>query len=148
MEERGLLSLKIVKSRDYHSCKKKVDDLMYRFEEYRYRYHEISPPQITPNYEVRLEFSSHYVSNPTENYVQKKLDAMQEIEEFYLEMSKALSILCKEELIYFKGTYYNRMKEEKICDILNISRDSLRRIKESCIVKIAMYYKIDILATH
>jgi hypothetical protein len=63
------------------------------------------------------------------------------------DLSKAMETLCREELIYFKNAYYNRIKEELICDLLNMSRDSLRRIKESCIIKIAMYFDIDVMAT-
>lgn len=148
MDEQGLLSLRLVKSRDYYECKKNVDELMYKFEEYKYGNHEILPPKITQSFEIRYESFTSHISNPTETYIQRKLDLEKEINDFYEELANAMKTLCREELIYFKNTYYNRITEESICDILNMSRDSLRRIKESCIVKIAMYYKIDVLATN
>ena len=71
-----------------------------------------------------------------------------EADKFYIELSNALRTLCREELIYFKNAYYNRIKEELICDLLNMSRDSLRRVKESCIIKVAMYFDVDVMATN
>ena len=146
-DKQGLLSMRLVKSRNYVACRKNVDEIMYKFEEYRFKCHYIEPPRITPSYEIRMESFSNNYSDKVGNYVAKKIDLEDEVTKFYEELSKALQTLCREELIYFKNTYYNRLKEESICDLLNMSRDSLRRIKESCIIKIAMYYDIDVMAT-
>lgn len=146
-DKQGLLSVRLVKSRNYYECKKNVDELMYKFEEIRFKCHQIEPPRITPSYEIRYEKSSGSVSDKVGNYIQRKLDLEDEANELYEALSHALKTLCREELIYFKNAYYNRIKEELICDLLNMSRDSLRRIKESCIVKIAMYFDIDVMAT-
>ena len=54
-----------------------------------------------------------------------------EADNLYQKLSIVLNQMCREELIYFKNSYYNHLAEESICDLLNMSRDSLRRIKES-----------------
>lgn len=66
MDEQGLLSLRLVKSRDYYECKKNVDELMYKFEEYKYGNHEILPPKITQSFEIRYEGFTSHISNPTD----------------------------------------------------------------------------------
>lgn len=147
-DKQGLLSIRLVKSRNYYECKKNVDELMYKFEEIRFKCHHIEPPKITPSYEIRYESNSGNVSDKIGNYVQRKLDMESEADDFYIELSNALRTLCREELIYFKNAYYNRIKEELICDLLNMSRDSLRRVKESCIIKVAMYFDVDVMATN
>ena len=87
------------------------------------------------------------ISIKSEKEIKLMEDVCKIVAKFYEELASALQTLCREELIYFKNTYYNRLKEESICDLLNMSRDSLRRIKESCIIKIAMYYDIDVKTT-
>ena len=144
MNDVGLLSIRLVKSRNYSECKKNVDELMYKFEECRFRYHHINPPKITQNYEIRLEGFIPIVSDPVGNYVEKKIDSEKEVEKFYNDLAGAFRTLSISELVYIKNAYYNRLKEELICDLLNMSRDSLRRIKESAIIKIAMYFGVDV----
>ena len=36
-DKQGLLSMRLVKSRNYVACRKNVDELMYKFEEYRFK---------------------------------------------------------------------------------------------------------------
>ena len=146
-DKQGLLSIRLVKSRDYYECKKNVDELMYKFEELKFKCHSIEPPKITQSFEVHYECFTNHVSDRIGDWVANKIDNENEVDQFYYELSKAMDTLCREELIYFKNAYYNRIKEELICDLLNMSRDSLRRIKESCIIKIAMYFNIDVMAT-
>lgn len=146
-DKQGLLSIRLVKSRDYYECKKNVDELMYKLEELKFKCHNIQPPKITQSFEVHYECFTNHVSDKVGDWVANKIDTENEIDKFYYDLSKAMETLCREELIYFKNAYYNRIKEELICDLLNMSRDSLRRIKESCIIKIAMYFDIDVMAT-
>ncbi len=143
-EDVGLLSLRLVKSKNFLKCKKNVDELMYKFEECRFRFHNLKPPKITPNYEIKYEMTTQGISNPTADYVQKKIENEEELDRFYYELSKALEGLCKSELLYFKNAYYNRLSEELICDLLNVGKDMLRRIKESAVIKVSMYFNIDV----
>ena len=145
----GLLSVKLVQTRDYYKTRKNVDKLMLQLEEYRYKVHSIQPPRITSSYEIRYEGKSSN-SNSTskvESFVLKTIELEDKANELYERITKSLKTLSHDELLYFKCTYYSKMIEETICDYLNISRDSLRRIKESCIIKIGMQFDIDVLAT-
>ena len=146
-EEYALLSLRLVKSRNYVETKRNVDEIMYKFEEYRFKYHNILPPMITTNYEVRYESNSDMVGDKVGNFVQRKVDLEIEIKEFYDKLAESLKMLNSKELLYFKQSYLNKLTEEAIAELLNISRESLKRIKESCIIKIAMFYNIDVMAT-
>ena len=146
-EEYALLSLRLVKSRNYVETKRNVDEIMYKFEEYRFKYHNILPPTITKNYEVRYESNSDMVGDKVGNFVQRKVDLEIEIKEFYDKLAESLKMLNSKELLYFKQSYLNKLTEEAIAELLNISRESLKRIKESCIIKIAMFYNIDVMAT-
>lgn len=110
-DKQGLLSIRLVKSRNYYECKKNVDELMYKFEQIRFKCHYIESPKITPSYEIRYESNSGNVSDKIGNYVQRKLDMESEADEFYIDLSNALRTLCREALIYFKNAYYNRIKE-------------------------------------
>lgn len=142
--ERGYISTRLAKSRNYLATKNNVDELMYQYEEYLYKYHEIAPPRVTQNYEVKYEKFLNNATDKVGNYVAKKLDLLKEVDSFYQDLSLAMKNLCKEELIYFSSCYFNRLPETIICEKLNIGEGSLRRIKESCIIKIAMYFDKDV----
>ena len=142
--DRKYISTHLAKTRDYLATKKALDNLMYKYEEYVYKCHEIKPPAITPNYEIKYEMFSNHVVDKLGNYVAKKLDYLQEVDNFYHDLAGALELLCKEELEYFNDNYFLGLSEITICEKLNIGEGSLRRIKESCVLKIAMYFDIDV----
>lgn len=63
---------------------------------------------------------------------------------FYKRLQKACKYLTNQELVYLEH-YLNGYSEETICEILNYSsRSSLKRIKESAIIKIAFYFNLHI----
>lgn len=143
----NLLSIKLVESRNYIETKKNVDDeILYKYEEYKYKCHEILPPSISQNFEVRYESFTVNFSDKVGNYVQRKLDLMQEADEFYKDLSNAMQSLNLDEIVYFKY-YLNGISEDSMCERLNTNKCSLKRIKMSAIIKIAMYFDIDVLAT-
>ena len=142
-----LLSNKIIKTRDYVLCRKKVDEKMAIFEEYNYKYNEIKPPKITSNYEIKYEMFTNRISDKVGNFVAKRLDLLREVDKLYMSLCEILKKCTKEELIYFTGVYINHLAEDIICEKLNMSSSSLKRIKKSCIIKIAMHFDIDVMAT-
>jgi hypothetical protein len=148
LDDKSLLSMKLVESRDYIKTKKKVDDeILYKYEEYIYKCHDICPPSVTQKFEVRYESFTKQFSDKIGDYVQRKLDLRKEADEFYSELTDAMNTLTKDELFYFKF-YLRGVSEEKICERLNTNKCSLKRIKMSAIIKIAMYFDIDVLATN
>ena len=144
--ENKLLSIKLAETRDFNRTKKNVDNLLYKYEEFKYKCHEICPPRITQSFEVRYEQFTLGVSDKVGSYVQRKLDFLKEADSFYNELKSAMNTLCNDELCYFKF-YLDGISEENMCERLSTNRTSLRRIKQSCIIKIAMYFDIDVLAT-
>lgn len=142
--ENKLLSNKVVVSRDYGLCKKAVDEKMLLLEEYMYKYNEIQPPRITPSYEIKYEMFTNNTSDKVGNYVAKRVDLLMKVDEFYKSLTEILKKLSKEELVYFNSTYLYGLSEPVICEKLHIAISTLRRIKESCIIKIAMHFDIDV----
>ena len=52
----SLLSTKLIESRNYVETKNNVDScILYKYEEYKYKCHQIIPPKISQNFEVRYE---------------------------------------------------------------------------------------------
>lgn len=143
----NLLSMKLVESRNYIETKKNVDEeILYKYEEYKYKCHEILPPKISQNFEVRYESFTVNFSDKVGNYVQKKLDLIQKADEFYNELAMAMKNLNLDEIVYFKY-YLNGVSEDSMCERMNTNKCSLKRIKMSAIIKIAMYFDIDVIAT-
>ena len=140
-----LLSNKIIKSRDYVLCKKNVDEKMAVFEEYNYKYNEIKPPKITSNYEIKYEMFTNRITDKVGSFVAKRLDLLREVDKLYISLCEILKKCTKEELVYFNGVYVNHVAEDVICEKLNISTSSLKRIKKSCVIKIAMHFDIDVM---
>ena len=142
-EENKLLSSKTIESKNFIKCKKAVDKKMLLLEEYMYKYNEIKPPKITQSYEIRYEMFTGNASDKIGKYVEKKLDLLMEVDRFYRELVEILNKMTKQELVYFNSVYYYGLSELIICDNMHISISLLRRIKASCIIKIAMHFNID-----
>ena len=71
---------------------------------------------------------------------------MQKADEFYNELAMAMKNLNLDEIVYFKY-YLNGVSEDSMCERMNTNKCSLKRIKMSAIIKIAMYFDIDVIAT-
>lgn len=132
----------IVDNFNYEECKKNLKELMNRYLVYELEYHHISPPQITPNYEIRYEqFTGHY-NDKILNYIIRKIESEKEIKEFYDNLYMALQKLTKEEMKYFKQHYINKRSEESIMYQMNISTRYFMKIKKSCVVKMTLFFNI------
>lgn len=140
---KGILSKSIVKKYNYSKTKSNIDDIMLKIEEYSYRIHNIQPPRITPSYEIRYDSNKNISPNSKiENYVTKLLDIESEAEELYSTLNRALNKLCKNELCFFKGIYYEHTSQEEICNRLYLTMDQLKTIKISCILKLGMEFDV------
>lgn len=144
----NLLSNRIIKSRDYVLCKKNLDEKMAIFEEYVYKYNEIKPPKITSNYEIKYEMFTNGIVDKVGNFVAKRLTLLDEVDKLYVSLCEILKKCTKEELVYFNGVYINHLSEDIVCEKLHISTSSLKRIKKSCVIKIAMHFDIDVMSTN
>lgn len=144
----GVLSKKIRKKYSYSETKKNIDDIMLQIEEYRFRVHNIQPPRITPSYEIRYEGpNSSTPKSKVEEYVTKLIDLEIEAGELYKTLELALKNMCKNELIYFKSSYYDHISEKDISDITYLSAEQIKTIKESCIIKLGLVFDVCVKAT-
>ena len=82
------------------------------------------------------------------NFVAKRLTLLDEVDKLYVSLCEILKKCTKEELVYFNGVYINHLSEDIVCEKLHISTSSLKRIKKSCVIKIAMHFDIDVMATN
>lgn len=144
----GVLSKKIRNRYSYYETKKNIDEIMLQIEEYRFRVHNIQPPRITPSYEIRYEGAcSSTPKSKVEEYVTKLIDLEIEAGELYKTLELALKNMCKNELIYFKCSYYDHISEKDISDITYLSSEQIKTIKESCIIKLGLVFDVCVKTT-
>lgn len=138
-----LYGKEIVDKFDYEKSKMKLSELINNYLIYNIEYHYISPPQITPNYEIRYDSNKDFNAfSKIERYVINKISCEEEIKIFYNDIYKALKLLTIEELKYFKQHFINKRSEESIMLQMNINTRYYMKIKKSCIVKLCLYFKI------
>ena len=85
------------------------------------------------------------ITDKVGSFVAKRLDLLREVDKLYISLCEILKKCTREELVYFNGVYVNHVSEDVICEKLNISTSSLKRIKKSCVIKIAMHFDIDVM---
>ena len=83
--------------------------------------------------------------NWNNQFLKKEYEWLREVDKLYISLCEILKKCTKEELVYFNGVYVNHVAEDIICEKLNISTSSLKRIKKSCVIKIAMHFDIDVM---
>lgn len=123
---------------DFAKTKKNVDSFMDQIEEWKYAVLHLTPPSITPSYEIRYEKFTQNITDKVGKFVQRKVDLEQEVDYYYQLLSEALHRLNLKELDYFNMSYYNRLSDELIADRLNIGETMIAHVKRSCIIKIAL----------
>lgn len=94
--------------------------------------------KLTPNYSPRPEaFLRNINESNVEKVIQKKYDKLIDATSMYYSIMKLGYKFTNSEKVYFINTFLRSkpMSEDKISDLLNISRTYLQKIKASCIVK-------------
>lgn len=140
-----LLSKDVINKYEMILTKKKVFILLGEYIRLQYKYLEIIPPRITYNYEVKYDFKSHDREDNLSYYLDKKLQTENEIRVFYFEIQKVLKNMTREEILIFNDLLLKKKSEDSICEKLSLSRTGLRPIKNSCILKLAMAFNLEIL---
>ena len=144
MENNTLLSNDVVILYNYAETKKNVDEFMKKLERDSYKYHEIIPPKMTPNYEIVYNSSTRTHTDKVGKYVEEKLDKLDELNEKYTLLANVMKRFTKEEKIYFIGSYFNKYSEVILCEKLNIGNSSLKRNKKSSIIKVALCFNKEV----
>lgn len=144
METNTLLSNAVVTLYNYAETKKNVDEFMKKLERDSYKYYELTPPKMTPNYEIIYNGTQSHKTDSVGKYVEEKLDKLKELNEKYELLAEVMKRFTKEEKIYFIGSYFNKLSEVILCEKLNMGNSSLKRIKKSSIIKVALCFNKEV----
>lgn len=140
-----LLNSKIINRYNMSATRNNVEDLLGKYVSLQYKYLNITPPRITTNYEIRCESYSPTITDKVSYYVEKKFETEQEVKEFYQEIKIVLDNLTKDERIVLTQNLINMVSESITADFIGISRTGLKPIKQSCILKLALAFNIEVL---
>ena len=134
----SLLREKVYEDFDMKELKQKILELFEYFNDMRYLYKCPIEQRIkiTPSYTENVGKSIGNVSDKVNNLVTKKVDQQIWVEDFYLCIINLSSKLTLQEATYLVDTFFGRKSEDMISEKLGICRNTLQKIKKSCLVKI------------
>ncbi len=133
-----LLDEYICNQYDCITIKSKLLKLFATFKSARYLYEfpEDDNIKITPTYELREGFTQRSTTSKIENAVSKYIDKQIFTTDIYLSIIKTSYKLTSAEVIYLNNTFLIHVSEERIAEIIGISKTYLQKIKKSCLVKL------------
>lgn len=102
---------------------------------YTYRYNISTGNKIISNYDFGSVINSYIKSDKTAVLACNIIDStalLNEISNAMINLSNKLTI---EEAVYFVNEFFGNLSETKIADNLRICRNTLQKIKKSCLVK-------------
>lgn len=146
-EEATLLTKMQYMSYDCKELKVILNQYVAHYKELIYLY------QLPMNFSTSLVISydkekvspTNRISNPVSDIVTKKVDEqskiLQWLVDFYYTMLVAASKLTLQEATYFVECIYRKKSEEAVCERLGICRNTLQKIKNSCLVKVYIELK-------
>lgn len=143
--ENCLLDKDLIDEYDIELTKNEVKKLINKYQKLKYKYINIPSPKITTNYEIKYECFTPCYKNNSYNVVDLKLDTEIEIKQFYSLILEAINQMNKKERIFFYEKLMNKKSEDYVAELLNISRKGLQPIKNSCIIKFALVFNIEVI---
>ena len=135
-----LLSGIAINEYNYDECRDNVKKILAKYEVAQYKYRNIMPPKITADYEIRYSSYTPRKNDKVANFVLLKLETEEEIIEFYNILTNIFLTFTKDEKVYFVESLLKRRSEDFICEMINISKNTLAIIKKSCIIKLALAF--------
>ena len=144
MEETNvLLGESVIEKYDYDKSKNKLYELIDNYFIYELEFHYISPPKITPSYEIRYDSNKDFSrSSKTETYVINKITQEEFLKSFYDDLYIIYQKLTLDELKYFRNHFLKRKSEYVIMNQMNLNRRGYDKIKRSCVIKMTIFFKI------
>lgn len=146
--ENCLLDKNIINEYDIELTKNEVIKLINKYQKLKYKYINLPAPKITTNYEIRYECFLPYQKNNSVNIIDLKLDTEIEIKKFYSLILDVINKMNKKERTFFYEKLMNKKSEDYVAELLNISRKGLQPIKNSCIIKFALAFNIEVINTN
>lgn len=147
MEEKNvLLRESVIEKYDYDKSKNKLYELIDNYFIYELEFHYISPPRITPSYEIRYDSNKDFNrSSKTESYVINKITQEELLKSFYDDLYIVYNRLTLDELKYFRNHFLKRNAEYIIMHQMHLNKRGFDKIKRSCVIKMAIFFKIAIV---
>lgn len=126
---------------DYKVLKENVSKYFNYFKKIRYIYQFPSNYEITMsvNYDRQKTSSTNLNFDPISNFVTKKIDKEIEIttwaSNFYHIILIVASKLTLQEATYLVDSFFSNYSEELICEKIGMCRNTLQKVKKSCLIK-------------
>ncbi|MBQ6135491.1 MAG: hypothetical protein IJI60_04155 [Bacilli bacterium] len=139
------LQLADLKVFDYNATKTNVDALFSKYRRYKNK-EEI----IRKRYKASLSLDNLGIySNGKSDPVGNKIEQLEKYKKFIDTVDEVFKLnygdLSKDEIVIYKKYLIDKLSEEKIMEYLNISSSSsLYARKRSCIIKVAMWFDLEV----
>jgi len=126
---------------DYKDLKEKVNKYFTYFKNLKYFY------QFPTNYEISMNTTydsikvsaTNRISDPVSNLVTKEIDEKIRITNWMTKFYNAILVIASkltvQEATYLVDCFFSNKSEDVTCEKLGICRNTLQKIKKSCIVK-------------
>ena len=136
-EKNELLSETFFNQHDIIVEKEKLKFLFAKFKASKYLYDFPVEDSITYNssYGLQERFTQRLTVSKVENAVESNLDKKILTTDIYNKILKLSYKLTVSEGDYLINTFIHHISEEKIAEIIGISKTYLQKIKKSCIIK-------------
>lgn len=133
-EYKLLLSDNYCKKYYYSNLRKEIERFFLKFNDIKYTNDLEISPNISPLYNNE-KVNSNKLNDKVNSYVSKRVDDQIWAKDFYNSLLNLANKMTYEEAIYLIGSFFSKFTEEKISENLNISRNTLQKIKKSSLLK-------------
>lgn len=120
--------------------KEKVEARFKKFKDARYIYkypNEKYYQPITPNYQIHESMMTRNISNSRTGKIDSIMDKQVWVTKLYYSLMDTVTTkLTKQEAVYLIDSFFKNVSEEIIADKLSVCRQTLQKIKKSCLVKV------------
>ncbi len=128
---------------EYKTLKEKVKSYFNYFKDLKFNY-QFSTSYITSNsngYSNICISSSNQISDPVFRISSEEIESLNWMTNFYNRSLIIASKLTIQEAIYLVDCFFSNKSEEITCEKLRICRNTLQKIKKSCLVKVWIEFK-------
>lgn len=136
-EYTGLLEKRKCQNYDFKELKREIKEYFESFRDTKYSYKFSAELNISITHSLELREGSFQRTNsdPFSKAVEKHIDDQIWLRNFYNTLLIVGQKLTLQEAIYFVDTFFGNKSEDIICEKLGICRNTLQRVKKSCLVK-------------
>lgn len=139
------LSDNIIAKYNFPKTKEKVQELMDKIDEYKYKCYELSPPKITPSYEVKYEMFTTNKVDKVGDYVEKKVTLFEKVQKTYDILNRILLEFSDLEKAVYNNTFNNKLSDIEISENMLLAENTIVRYRKSVTIKIAMAFDVAVL---